>query len=98
MNKATSIALIAIISLGQLAETTAMASPGRGFGGVGPGVAGPVGVGGVVARRTIIASTILVRTLPTGCVPVSIEGTALYQCGTTYYQAQGSQYVFVTVK
>jgi len=27
-----------------------------------------------------------------------IEGTSLHQCGTTYYQASGTQYVVVKVE
>ena len=60
----------------------------------------PVSVAGVArrtTRRTIRRSTIYAATLPKGCTTVVIEGTKLHQCGTTYYQAAGTQYVVVEV-
>jgi len=60
----------------------------------------PVSVAGVArrtTRRVIAATTVYVATLPPSCSVVVIEDTNLYLCGTTYYQAQGSQYVVVTV-
>ncbi len=60
----------------------------------------PVSVAGVArrtTRRTIRRSTIYAATLPRGCTTVVIEGTSLHQCGTTYYQAHGTQYVVVYV-
>jgi hypothetical protein len=36
--------------------------------------------------------------LPAGCSTVVIEGTRLYQCGATYYQSSGGQYVVVKVQ
>jgi hypothetical protein len=46
-------------------------------------------------RRT----SIYVASLPpAGCKPVVIEGTTLQQCGSTYYQASGSQYEVVNVE
>lgn len=60
----------------------------------------PVSVAGVArrtTRRTIRRSTVYVATLPVGCHTVVIEGTALQQCGSTYYQTSGNQYVVVNV-
>ena len=44
------------------------------------------------------AASIYAATLPRGCRQVTIEGTALFDCGGTYYQAHGSQYVVVYVE
>jgi len=60
----------------------------------------PISVAGVArrtTRRTIRRTAVYVATLPTGCTTVVIEGTTLYQCGGTYYQSSGSQYVIVNV-
>jgi hypothetical protein len=61
----------------------------------------PISYAGVArrtSRRMIYATSIYVATLPIGCTSVVIEGTALYQCGGTYYQASGSQYVQVSIQ
>lgn len=55
------------------------------------------GVARRTTRRVIRRSTIYLATLPPGCGSVSINGTTLWQCGTTYYQADGSRYVVVYV-
>jgi len=64
----------------------------------------PVSVAGVArrttrrtARRMIVATSVYVAALPPSCTTVIIEGTTLHQCGTTYYQSSGSQYVVVNV-
>ena len=60
----------------------------------------PGSVAGVArrsTRRTIRRTTIYVATLPKGCTKVNIDGTTLHQCGGTYYQASGGQYVVVNV-
>ncbi|MCP3866560.1 MAG: hypothetical protein GY703_00380 [Gammaproteobacteria bacterium] len=60
----------------------------------------PVSVAGVArrtTRRTIRRTTMYAATLPRGCTKIIIEGTTLHQCGTTYYQTSGSQYVVVKV-
>ncbi len=60
----------------------------------------PVSVAGVArrtARRTIVATSAYVAALPSGCTTVVVEGTTLHQCGTTYYQSSGGQYVVVNV-
>ena len=62
--------------------------------------ASPVSVAGVArrtTRRMIVATTVYVPKLPPNCTVVVVEGTTLQQCGSTYYQASGSQYVVVNV-
>ena len=82
------------------------ARPGRpgvpGVPGVGvPGVPGVHGGAAVVAHRTtrrvIRRTAIFVAALPDGCQTVVIEGATLQQCGGTYYQSSGNQYVVVEV-
>lgn len=61
----------------------------------------PVSVAGVArrtTRRTIRRTAVYASTLPHGCTAVTISGAALHQCGATYYQASGSQYVVVQVE
>ena len=61
----------------------------------------PVSAAGVArrtTRRVIVATTTYVAVLPPACTVVVIEGTSLHQCGTTYYQASGTQYVVVNVQ
>jgi hypothetical protein len=55
------------------------------------------GVSRRTTRRVIRRSTIYAASLPAGCSTVIIEGTSLYQCGGTYYQPYGSQYVVVYI-
>ena len=55
------------------------------------------GVARRTTRRAIYATSVYAATLPRGCTTVVIEGTALHQCGATYYQASGGQYVVVRV-
>lgn len=60
----------------------------------------PVSAAGVArrtTRRVIRRTTIYVASLPPKCTVVVIEGTKLQQCGGTYYQASGTQYVVVNV-
>ena len=60
----------------------------------------PVSVAGVArrtTRRTIRRTSVYAATLPRGCTTVVIEGTTLHQCGGTYYQAHGNQFVVVNV-
>jgi hypothetical protein len=60
----------------------------------------PVSVAGVArrtTRRMVYATGVYVATLPPACTTVIIEGTTLQQCGGTYYQPSGSQYVVVNV-
>ena len=61
----------------------------------------PVSAAGVArrtTRRMIVATSTYVAVLPPACTVVVIEGTSLHQCGTTYYQASGSQFVVVNVQ
>jgi hypothetical protein len=61
----------------------------------------PVSVAGVArrtTRRMIYATSVYVATLPPACTVIVIEGTSLHQCGGTYYQASGTQYVVVNVQ
>ena len=55
------------------------------------------GVARRTTRRTIRRSTIYIASLPRGCTTVVIEGQSCYQCGGTYYQSHGTQYVQVYV-
>lgn len=57
-------------------------------------VAGAVAVGAAVAvTAAIIGST--VATVPPGCVPVNYGGMVYQQCGGTWYQPQGTQFIVV---
>ena len=47
----------------------------------------------VTATVAVIGS--MVRTVPPSCVPVSYGGMVYQQCGSTWYQPQGSQFVVV---
>lgn len=61
----------------------------------------PVSYAGVArrtTRRAIYATSVYRATLPAGCRTVIIDGTTLHQCGATYYQPAGSQYVVVQVQ
>lgn len=68
--------------------------PVRGVGAPGRPVAG---VARRTTRRMIRRSTIFVATLPPACSTVVIENVTLHQCGGTYYQPSGTQYVVVNV-
>jgi hypothetical protein len=60
----------------------------------------PVSVAGVArrtTRRTVQRTAAYVSVLPAGCSTVIVEGMSLYQCGGTYYQSSGNQYVIVNV-
>ena len=61
----------------------------------------PVSYAGVArrtTRRVIVATSIYVPAPPPTATIVVIEGTTLYQSGTTYYQKSGNQYVVVNVQ
>jgi Family of unknown function (DUF6515) len=76
-------------------------APGAGVRDPGINQPGAVGNTGGVARRTarrIVATSVVVATLPAGCKTVVIEGTTLQQCGGAYYQPSGNQYVVVNVE
>ena len=60
----------------------------------------PLSVAGVArrtTRRAVRRTAIYVSTLPRSCRVISIDGVTLQQCGTTYYQPYGNQWVVVTV-
>jgi hypothetical protein len=61
----------------------------------------PVSVAGVArrtTRRTVRRTTARVAALPpTGCAQVNINGGTYFQCGATYYQSAGTEYVVVLV-
>ena len=59
--------------------------------------ASAAGVARRTTRRMIRRTSVYVSTLPAGCTTVVIEGTTLQQCGGTYYQPSGNQYVVVNV-
>ena len=59
--------------------------------------ASAAGVARRTTRRMIRRTSVYVATLPAGCTTVVIEGTTLQQCGGTYYQPSGNQYVVVNV-
>ena len=46
-----------------------------------------------MVRRTAIYAT----TLPRNCATLVINGVASWQCGSTYYQQSGTQYVVINV-
>jgi hypothetical protein len=58
----------------------------------------PVAAAAVVGTTMAVTSAVIgsmVRTPPPGCVPVNYGGIVYQQCGTTWYQPQGSQYVVI---
>jgi hypothetical protein len=48
---------------------------------------------GVAVTSAVIGS--MVRSVPASCVPVNYGGMVYQQCGSTWYQPQGSQYIVV---
>jgi hypothetical protein len=57
-------------------------------------VATAAAVGATVAVTSAVIGS-MVRYPPPGCVPVNYGGIVYQQCGTTWYQPQGSQYVVI---
>jgi hypothetical protein len=58
----------------------------------------PVATAAAVTATVAVTSAVIgsmVRTVPPGCVPVNYAGMVYQQCGATWYQPQGSQYVVV---
>ena len=51
-------------------------------------------VGAAVATTAAVVGS-MVATVPAGCVPVNYGGMVYQQCGGTWYQPQGTQYVVV---
>jgi len=57
-------------------------------------VATAAAVGTAVAVTSAVVGS-MVRTVPASCVPVNYGGMVYQQCGSTWYQPQGSQYIVV---
>ena len=58
----------------------------------------PIATAAAVTATVAVTSAIvgsMVRTVPAGCVPVNYGGMVYQQCGTTWYQPQGTQYVVI---
>jgi len=58
----------------------------------------PVATAAAVTAAVVVTSAIvgsMVRTVPPGCVPVNYGGMIYQQCGGTWYQPQGSQYIVI---
>jgi hypothetical protein len=58
----------------------------------------PVATAAAVTAAVGVTSAIvgsMVRSVPAGCVPVNYGGMVYQQCGSTWYQPQGSQYVVI---
>jgi hypothetical protein len=56
------------------------------------------GVARRTTRRVIRRSAIYLSTLPAGCGQVNIDGAIYWQCGATYYEQSGGQYVVVYIE
>ena len=54
----------------------------------------PVAAAAVVMGTAAIIGS-MVNTVPPSCVPVNYGGMIYQQCGSTWYQPQGSQYIVV---
>jgi hypothetical protein len=57
-------------------------------------VATAAAIGATVAVTSAVIGS-MTRTVPANCVPVNYGGMVYQQCGSTWYQPQGSQYVVV---
>jgi len=58
----------------------------------------PVATAAAVTATVAVTSAVIgsmVRTVPAGCVPVNYGGMIYQQCGSTWYQPQGSQYIVI---
>ncbi len=58
----------------------------------------PIATAAAVTATVAITSAVIgsiVNAPPPGCVPVNYGGYIYQQCGTTWYQPQGSQYVVI---
>ena len=58
----------------------------------------PVATAAAVTATVAVTSAVIgsmVRTVPAGCVPVNYGGIVYQQCGSTWYQPQGSQYIVI---
>ena len=58
----------------------------------------PVARAAAVTAAVVVTSAVvgsIVRTVPAGCVPVNYGGMIYQQCGSTWYQSQGPQYIVI---
>jgi hypothetical protein len=58
----------------------------------------PVATAAAISATVAVTSAIvgsMVRTVPAGCIPVNYGGLIYQQCGSTWYQPQGSQFVVI---
>ena len=58
----------------------------------------PVATAAAVTATVAVTAAVvgsMVRTVPAGCVPVNYGGYIYQQCGSTWYQPQGTQYVVI---
>ena len=58
----------------------------------------PIATAAAITATVAVTSAIvgsMVRTVPAGCVPVNYGGMIYQQCGSAWYQPQGSQYVVI---
>ena len=58
----------------------------------------PVATAAAVTAAVVVTSAVvgsMVNTVPSGCAPVNYGGMIYQQCGSTWYQPQGSQYVVI---
>ncbi|MCY1229005.1 hypothetical protein D9M72_413550 [compost metagenome] len=58
----------------------------------------PVATAAAVTATVAVTAAVVgsvVRSVPPSCVPVSYGGMVYQQCGSTWYQPQGPQYVVV---
>lgn len=58
----------------------------------------PVATAAAVTATVAVTSAVIgsmVRTVPANCVPVNYGGMIYQQCGSTWYQPQGSQYIVI---
>jgi len=58
----------------------------------------PVATAAAVTAAVVVTSAVvgsMVRSVPSNCVPVNYGGMIYQQCGSTWYQPEGSQYVVI---
>jgi hypothetical protein len=58
----------------------------------------PVATAAAISATVAVTSAVIgsmTRTVPANCVPVNYQGQVYQQCGGTWYQPQGSQFVVV---
>jgi hypothetical protein len=58
----------------------------------------PVATAAAVTATVAVTSAVvgsMVHSVPPGCVPVNYRGIVYQQCGTVWYQPQGTQFVVV---